>query len=103
MIFLSLFLSGSVIYGDRACSTYDIEDDLERSDVHLNPFRKRNSTRKHKSFLEDGVKFIRKPIESALSVITQRFLAHIHAVTSHGFELKVFLFILAYGIEKAML
>ncbi|TAA74868.1 MAG: hypothetical protein CDV28_1151, partial [Candidatus Electronema aureum] len=50
------------------------------------------------------VKFIRKRIESAFSVITQRFPAHIHAVTSHGFELKVFLFILAYyGIEKTML
>jgi hypothetical protein len=95
--------SGSVIYGDRAYNAYDIEDELERSGIHLNPVRKRNSKRKYEQFSEDGVKFIRKRIESAFSVITQRFPAHIHAVTSHGFELKVFLFILAYGIEKAML
>ena len=62
---------------------------LRRSDVHLNHARKNNSKR----FIGDGIKFIRKRIESAFSVITQRFPAHIHAVTSHGFELKVFLFI----------
>ncbi|MGR0481648.1 MAG: hypothetical protein ACTFAL_09650 [Candidatus Electronema sp. V4] len=41
-----------------------------------------------------------KRIESAFRIIKQRFSAHIHAVTRHGFELKVFLFILAYGIKK---
>jgi hypothetical protein len=76
---------------------------LKQSDIHLNPVRKKNSTRKYESFVGDGVKFIRKRIESAFSVIAQRFPAHIHAVTSHGFELKVFLFILAYGIEKTMM
>ncbi|CAK8720128.1 hypothetical protein LDFHOB_09555 [Candidatus Electronema aureum] len=76
---------------------------LKQSGIHLNPVRKKNSKRKYESFIGDGVKFIRKRIESAFSVITQRFPAHIHAVTSHGFELKVFLFILAYGIEKTML
>jgi hypothetical protein len=87
---------------DKAYYTYNIKYALKQSDIHLNPVRK-NSKRKYESFIGDGVKFIRKRIESAFSVITQRFPAHIHAVTSHGFELKVFLFILAYGIEKAML
>jgi hypothetical protein len=32
----------------------------------------------------------------------QRVPAHIHAVTAQGFELKIFLFILACSIEKAM-
>lgn len=95
--------SGSIVYGDKAYNAYNIEDELEQSGIHLNPVRKKNSKRKYESFTGDGVKFIRKRIESAFSVITQRFPAHIHAVTSHGFELKVFLFILAYGIEKAML
>ncbi|HSN65368.1 MAG TPA: hypothetical protein VLS94_01955, partial [Fusibacter sp.] len=94
---------GSIVYGDKAYNAYNIEDDLEQSDVHLNPIRKKNSKRKYEAFIGDGIKSIRKRIESALSVITQRFPAHIHAVTSHGFELKVFLFILAYGIEKTML
>lgn len=96
-------MPGSVIYGDRAYNAYSVEDELEQSGVHLNPVRKKNSKRKYESFIGDGISFIRKRIESAFSVIKQRFPAHIHAVTSHGFELKVFLFILAYGIEKAML
>lgn len=95
--------AGSVVYGDKAYNAYNVEDELEQSDVHLNPVRKNNSKRKYESFIGNGVKFIRKRIESAFSVITQKFPKHIHAVTSHGFELKVFLFILAYGIENAML
>lgn len=97
------FNVGSIVYGDKAYNAYDIEDELERSGVHLNPVRKKNSKRKYGSFIEDGIKLIRKRVESAFSVIMQRFPAHIHAVTPHGFELKVFLFILAYGIEKAMM
>ena len=95
--------AGSVVHGDKAYNAYNVEDELEQSGVHLNPVRKNNSKRKYESFIGDGVKFIRKRIESAFSVIAQKFPAHIHAVTSHGFELKVFLFILAYGIEKTML
>ncbi len=50
--------------------------------------------------------------EDAHVFIFQRFLLStnydlrkmsIHAVTHRGFELKVFFFILAYGIEKAMI
>ena len=95
--------SGGIIFGDRAYDAYDVEDELESSDIHLNPVRKKNSKRKHEAFAGDGIKSIRKRIGSAFSAIKQRFPAHIHAVTPHGFELKVFLFILAYGIEKAML
>lgn len=95
--------AGSVVYGDKAYNVYNVEDDLEQSDIHLNPVRKKNSKRKYESFAGDGVKFVRKRIESAFSVITQRFPRHIHAVTSRGFELKIFLFILAYGIEKTMI
>lgn len=95
--------SGSLVYGDKAYNAYNIEDELERSGIHPNPVGKKNSKRKYESFTGDGVKLIRKRIESAFSAIKQRFPSHIHAVASHGFELKVFLFILAYGIEKAML
>ena len=58
---------------------------LKRSNVDLNPVRKKNSKRKYESFAEDGIKLIRKRIESVFSVIAQRFPTHIHAVTSHGF------------------
>ncbi len=74
---------------------------MERG-VHLMPLRKKNSKRKHGVFVENGIKFVRKRIESAFSVIKRRFPAHILAVTHQGFELKVFLFVLSYGIEKAI-
>ena len=89
--------SGSVIYGDRACNACNIEDEIKRSNVD------KNSKRKYEAFAEDGIKLIRKRIESAFSVIAQRFPAHIHAVTAQGFELKIFLFVLACGIEKTMM
>lgn len=93
---------GSVILADKAYNDYALEDSLKEEGIHLMPIRKKNSKRKYESFTESGIKLIRKRIESAFSVIKQRFPAHIHAVTHRGFELKVFLFILAYGIEKAM-
>lgn len=94
--------SGSIILADKVYNDYLLEDSLMERDIHLMPLRKKNSKRKHGGFVENGIKFVRKRIESAFSVIKQRFPAHIHAVTHQGFELKVFLFILAYGIEKAM-
>ena len=95
--------SGSTIYGGRACNAYNLEDELERSNIDLNPVRKKKSKRKYEIFAEDGIKLVRKRIESAFSVIAQGFSAYIHAVTAQGFELKIFLFVLTYGIEKAML
>lgn len=94
--------SGSVILADKAYNDYPLEDSLMERGIHLMPLRKKNSKRKRGGFVENGIKFIRKRIESAFSVIKQLFPAHIHAVTHQGFELKVFLFALAYGIEKAM-
>jgi hypothetical protein len=101
--FSFLLPEGCLIYGDRAYNSYDIEDELKLSDISLNPIRKKNSKRKYEYLAGDGIKIIRKRIESTFSVISQKFPKHIHAVTSRGFELKVFLFILAYGTEKTML
>ena len=41
----------------------------------------------------------RKRIETAGSLIEQRFPKSIHAVTSQGFELKVALFVVAYSLD----
>jgi hypothetical protein len=59
---------GSVIYGDRAYNSSSVEDDLEQSDIRLNPVKKKNSKRKYESLTGDGISFIRKRIESACSV-----------------------------------
>ncbi len=94
---------GSFIHGDKAYNVYAVEDELKERKVYLMPVRKKNSTRKHDSFFETGIKYVRKKIESAFSVIEQKLPRHIHAVTPRGFELKIILFVLAYGIQKAML
>ena len=46
--------SGSIIYGDKAYNAYSVEDELEQSDIHLNPVRKKNSIRKYESFVGEG-------------------------------------------------
>lgn len=94
---------GSFIHGDKAYNVYAVEDELKEKKINLMPTRKRNSTRKRESILESGIKYVRKKIESAFSVIEQKLPRHIHAVTPRGFELKIILFVLAYGIQKAML
>jgi len=80
--------SESMILADKAYDDCPFEVSLMERGIHLMPLRKKNSKRKR--------------IESAFSLIKKRFPAHVHAVTHQGFELKVFLFVLAYGIEKAM-
>jgi len=45
------------------------------------------------------VSLMRKRAESAFSQILSAFPKWIHAVTAKGFELKVFLFVLAYSFK----
>jgi hypothetical protein len=85
MIFF-LFLQEALFTEIGHITPMTLKMKLKRSDIHLNPVRKRNSKRKYEPFSENGVKFILNRIGSAFSVITQRFPAHIHAVISHGFE-----------------
>ena len=68
---------GSVIYGDRAYTNYEFED-LLKAELR---------------FIQSK---IRKRIETVFSEITRLFPRAINAVTSSGFEIKVFSFILAY-------
>jgi hypothetical protein len=93
----------SFIHGDKAYNVYDIEDELKEFNIHLMPNRKKNSKRKYEPLLAEGIKYVRRKIESTFSVIKQKLPSHIHAVTAHGFELKIILFVLAYSIQKAML
>ena len=57
----------------KAYNAYNVEDELEQSDIHLNPVRKSNSKRKYESFIGDGVKLIRKRIESVVSASPKDF------------------------------
>lgn len=86
----------SNIHADRAYNDYDFEDYLElQRQLNLKPQRKKNSKRKDKGMCSKT----RKVIETTFSSITNNFAKKIHAVTAHGFELKIFMFIFAYAMQ----
>ena len=93
---------GSTIYGDKAYTNYEIEDLLRDNDgIELQPIRKVNHQRQFDPCVEFLQKTYRKGIETANSMITKMFPKTIHAVTAAGFELKVFLFVLAHSFQFA--
>ena len=91
---------GSTIYADKAYNDYTSEDLLEEAcGIHLMPLRKKNSKRALPAYIEFVQQYQRKRIETAGSLLERLLPKHIHAVTSKGFELKLFLFVLAYSIS----
>lgn len=94
---------GSIIDADRGCTDYTTEDLLQEAQaVQLRAMRKKNSTRAVPPWIAYLQFHGRKMIETAGSLISQLLPKSIHAVTPHGFELKVFLFVLAYSINSAL-
>jgi hypothetical protein len=90
----------STVYGDKAYSNYEIEDLLrETGKIFLMPVRKKNPKRQYPPYTEYLLKKARKYAETANSLIANMFPKSVHAVTSAGFELKIFLFILAYNFS----
>ena len=91
---------GSVIYADKAYHEYGMEDLLYESvQIELSPIRKAHSKRALPPYVAFVQYYYRKRIETAASLIERRLPNTIHAVTARGFELKVFLFVLAYSID----
>jgi len=92
---------GSTIYADRGYNDYGFEDDLRETDgIDLQPMRKKNSKRPYPPWVRYLQHYHRKMVETAGSLIEQRFPKSIHAVTAAGFELKVVLFVLAFSIDR---
>ncbi len=90
---------GSEIYADKGYLDYLFEDTLkECGDIHLIAARKKNSKRPHPGHIGYLCQVIRKRVETTFSGIAEHFAKSIHAVTARGFELKVFLTVLAYSI-----
>jgi transposase len=98
----SLFLDlpeGADLYGDKGYTDYAWEDLLVAiSNIELTAARKHNSKRPHAGHIGYLCQVIRKRVETTFSQITAHLARSIHAVTPRGFELKVFLTILAYSI-----
>jgi hypothetical protein len=77
-----------------------MEDLMHESvQIELSPIRKEHSKRGIPPYMAFVQHDYRKRIETAASLIARRFPNTIHAVTARGFELKVFLFVLAYSID----
>jgi hypothetical protein len=99
--FRSLFLdmTGIDLYGDKGYNDYVLEDTLKAvANIDFTVARKKNSKRPHPGYVGYLCQVIRKRVETTFSQITDHFARSIHAVTPRGFELKIFLTILAYSI-----
>lgn len=90
--------NGSKIYGDKAYNDYVYEDILMDAGIMWMPIRKQNSKRKLPQYIEYLKQFNRKMVETTFSIIKKMFPKKIHAVTAKGFELKIWLFFIAYSI-----
>lgn len=91
---------GSHIYADKAYNDYEMEDVLlEAAAIHLSPIRKKNSKRTLPPSMAYVQHYYRKRIETVGSLLERMLPKTIHAVTAAGFELKVFLMVLAYSIN----
>jgi transposase len=90
---------GATVYADAAYTDYAWEDALDATgQVRLHVARKSNSKRPHPAYVQYLADRVRKQVETTFSQITDQMARRIHAVTPRGFELKVFLFILAFAI-----
>jgi hypothetical protein len=84
----------------EALTRAEMEDALfEAAEIHLSPIRKKHSTRTLPPSSVYVQHYYRKRIETVGSLLERMLPKTIHAVTAKGFELKVFLFVLAYSIN----
>ena len=91
---------GSTLYADSGYTDYAYEDLInEASGFNFFVARRSNSKRPHKPWVSAFISYARKSIETTFSKITSLFPQSIHAVTKKGFELKVFLFVLAHSFK----
>ena len=89
----------SELYADKGYTDYQFEDSLlELANIELIAARKNNSKRQHLGHVSYLCQVIRKRIESTFSDLNKRLARNIHAVTARGFELKVFMTVLALTI-----
>ncbi|MDQ3830214.1 MAG: IS982 family transposase [Candidatus Tectomicrobia bacterium] len=91
---------GSHVYADKAYNDYAMEDILlEASQIRLSPLRQKHSKRPLPPYLASVQHDYRKRIETVGSLIERMLPKSIHAVPAEGFELTVFLFVLAYSLN----
>ena len=94
---------GATVYGDKAYNEYLTEDLLqEASKITLLPLRKKNSKRAVEAFVAYVQHYYRKAVETVGSALERLLPKSIHATSARGFELKVFLFVLAHSLSGVL-
>lgn len=94
---------GSTVYGDKAYNEYLTEDLLqEAAQITLLPLRKKNSKRPVEAFVAYVQQYYRKAVERVGSELERLLPKSIHATSARGFELKVFLFVLAHSLSGVL-
>lgn len=90
---------GATLFADAGYTDYGWEDDLlDEAGIRLVSVRRGNSKRPLPPWLTFICQRSRQRIETVFSRITAALARSIHAVTPRGFELKVFLTVLAYAL-----
>lgn len=93
--------ANSLIYGDKAYTSYSFEDDLyEIESIKLIPDRKGNLSRQHSGCLRYIQNVMRKRIETTFSSLVSLFPRKIHAVTKNGFILKMIILTVSFSIAQ---
>lgn len=94
--------AGSQLFMDSGYTDYAAEDVAAGLDkVEFAPSRKRNSERGDDCWRSYYKQLMRKQIETVFSRITNLLPKQIHAVTLDGFLLKVWMFVIAFALDKA--
>jgi hypothetical protein len=92
---------GAFLYGDRAYLSQELEEELRgNGDIELVAQRRRKSKNQLSGPLAFLQKTRRKIVETVFSQITRYMGRCIVARSRLGFEIRVFLFVLAYSIEQ---
>ena len=76
-----------------------VDEHRQPVEVRLMADRKANSTRPRPAWGTYVLRVYRKAVETAFGEIEKLLPGSIHAVTGRGFELKVYLFVLAYSLS----
>ena len=90
---------GSSLLGDSGFLDTEFEASLlEDAGLRLVVPRRANMKEQLDGCVEYICRLCRKRVETTFSLLTERLARSIHAVTPRGFELKVFLTVLAFSI-----
>lgn len=92
---------GSIVWQDSGFTDYDWEDFYQGHEQIEFATQRKKGSKRGDSFIDAvAKKQNRKCVETKISQITARLPKKIHAVTIEGFQYKVFLTVMAFGLIK---